>query len=191
MKNLIILLILISSNAFGAAYLGLNYGMQSYNSSAMDKYKVHPKGNSYGAFFGMGRDFVGLEAFYQNFETKGKIKHDGGNYDLEANAKAFGAALRFSFEMFYMRLGLAQYNLSQAVKIDDATTRRTAEEVYDIQNGSKNGMMYGVGLHKKMGSARIFLDYTRYQITQVGSYDTISAGIAFAIPDRFFDVGRN
>lgn len=191
MKKTILLLMLICSNAFGATYLGFNYGLDNYNSTATDKYKVNPKGNTYGAFFGMGRDFVGLEAFYQNLETKGKIKHDGGNYDLEANAKAFGAALRFSFEMFYLRLGLAQYNLNQSVKIDDPAIRRTAEKVYDIQNGSKNGMMYGVGLHHKLGSVRVFLDYTRYQITQVGSYDTIAAGLAFAIPDRIFDVGKN
>lgn len=191
MKILILLLAFISTNAFAAAYIGGSYGLSTYNSDPLEKYHVTPKGNSYGGFFGIGRDFVGIEGFYQNLATSGKIKHDGEKYGITTNATAIGAALRFSFEMFYLRLGLAQYKLDQSVDIADENIRRTAEEVYEIQNGSKNGMLYGVGIHKKMGSSRLFVDYSRYQITGVGSYDTISAGIAFAIPDRFFDVGRN
>jgi len=191
MKILILLTFLFSSQVFGAAYIGGSYGMTTFGSAPLEKYHVTPKGNSYGGFFGIGRDFVGLEGFYQNLSTSSKIKHDGGKYDIATNATALGAALRFSFEMFYLRLGLAQYKLDQSVDISDAAIRRTAEQVYEIQNGSKNGMLYGVGIHKKMRSARVFLDYSRYQITGVGAYDNISVGIAFAIPDRFFDVGKN
>lgn len=191
MKALIIFLSLMTTQVFAAAYIGGSYGLASYSSDALDKYNVVPKGNSFGGFFGIGRDFVGLEGFYQSLNTSGKIKHDGEKYDLTSNAAAMGAALRFSFEMFYLRLGLARYKLDQSVDIDDETTRRAAEQVYDIQTGSKNGMMYGLGLHKKWGSSRLFIDYSRYQITSMGTYDTFSAGIAFAIPDRFFNVGRN
>lgn len=191
MKILILFLILVSSHAYSAAYIGGSYGLTTFSSDPLEKYHVTPKGNSYGGFFGIGRDFVGIEGFYQNITTSGKIKHDGDKYDISTNATALGAALRFSFEMFYLRLGLAQYKLDQSVDISDDQTRRTAEQVYEIQNGSKNGMLYGVGIHKKMGSARLFVDYSRYQITGVGAYDNISVGIAFAIPDRVFNVGRN
>lgn len=191
MMKIIFVLLLFSSSVFSSTYMGLSYGLQTYGSEALDKYKVTPKGMSYGGFIGIGRDFVGLEGFYQNLETKGKVKHDGEKYDINANAQAYGAALRFSFEMFYLRLGVAQYKLDQSLKIDDDSTRRAAEKVYDIQNGSKNGMLYGVGLHRKIGGIKVFLDYSRYQITGVGAYDTISGGFAFVIPDRFFDVGKN
>lgn len=191
MKILIFILFIISSALHASTYMGGSYGLQTYGSEALDKYKVTPKGYSYGGFIGLGRDFVGLEGFYQNFSTKSKVKHDGENYDLNANAAAFGAALRFSFEMFYLRLGVAQYKMDQSLKIEDDSIRRAAEKVYDIQTGSKNGMLYGVGLHKGLGGVKVFLDYSRYQITGVGAYDTISAGFAFVIPDRFFNVGKN
>lgn len=191
MKILVAILFLISSQVYAAAYIGGSYGLTTFGSDATEEYNVTPKGSSYGGFFGIGRDFVGIEGFYQSIATSGKIKHDGEKYDLTKNATAMGAALRFSFEMFYLRLGFAQYKLDQSVDISDETTRRAAEEVYDIQNETKNGVLYGIGVHKKVKSARIFLDYSRYQITGIGAYDNISVGIAFAIPDRFFNVGRN
>lgn len=192
MKVLIFLFLLIStSQSFAAAYIGGSYGLTTFTSDALDEYNVTPKGSTYGGFLGIGRDFVGIEGFYQTLSTTGKVKHDGEKYDITENATALGAALRFSFELFYLRLGVAQYKLDQSLEIDDETILRAAEEVYDIQTGSKNGLLFGVGFHKKVKSARVFIDYSRYQITGVGAYDSISAGIAFAIPDRFFNAGRN
>lgn len=191
-KNLFLLLLFFSTSAFSSAYFGANYGYSMFSSKSLEEYKVSAKGPTYGGFLGIGRDFVGLELFYQDFQTEGKIKHDGGSYDLIGNAKAMGAALRFSFDMFYLRLGVAKYTLNQSLDIDDATVRSSAEAVYDIQDeGSKaNGAIYGIGVHRKFSSLRTFIDYTRYQINSIGTYDTISVGVSFAISDNLFKPGK-
>lgn len=193
MKNSFLLIVLfLSTSAFSSTYFGANYGYSMFSSKSLDEYKVSTKGPTYGGFIGVGRDFVGLELFYQDLQTQGKIKHDGGSYDITENAKAMGAALRFSFEIFYLRLGVARYTLDQSLDIADASVRSSAEAVYDIQEeGSKgNGAIYGIGLHRKFKSVRTFIDFTRYQINSVGNYDTISAGISFAISDNFFKAGK-
>lgn len=194
MKRILgLILLFISVESFAGAYIGGSYGYGMLSSEPLEEYKVTPKGFNYGGFFGIGRDFVGLEVFYQDLKSAGKIKHEGGNYDLNANAKALGAALRFSFEVMYLRLGFARYTLDQSVDIEDESTRETAEAVYEIQeNESKNGVLFGIGLHRKLGnSVRAFVDYSRYQITGIGHYDTFSVGFAFSIPDRYLNVGRH
>jgi hypothetical protein len=187
-----LILLLFSANSFSAAYFGGNYGYDFYSSKVLEKYKVAPKGPTYGAFLGFGREFVGLEFFYQAFASEGKIKHDGGDYKIQENATALGAALRFSFEVLYLRMGLARYTLDQKVDVDDATARQTAEAVYEIEekNAKRNGVIFGAGLHTKLGPGRIFLDFTRYQIYSIGHYDTISVGMSFAIPERWFNLGK-
>lgn len=192
MKKLFCLIIIFFSlNASASLYMGGSYGYGVFGSEALEEYKVSPKGFNYGGFIGIGRDFVGLEGFYHQLDTTAKIKHDGANYDINTNATAMGAALRFSFQVFYLRLGLAKFDLDQSLDIDDDSTRQAAEEVYDIQEGSKNGVVFGLGFHRKLGNTiRGFVDFTRYQITGVGHYDTISAGVSFSIPDRFLSAGR-
>ncbi len=96
-----LVLLLLSANSFSAAYFGGNYGYDFYSAKPLEKYKVAPKGPTYGAFLGFGREFVGLEVFYQALTSEGKIKHDGGSYKIQENATALGAALRFSFEILY------------------------------------------------------------------------------------------
>lgn len=189
---LLILLSLFSFSASSAIYLGGSYGYGVFGSDELKEYKVSPKGFNYGGFIGIGRDFVGLEGFYHKLDTAAKIKHDGESYDITTNATAMGAALRFSFQFLYLRLGLAKFDLEQSLDIANDSTRQAAEDLYNIQDGtSKNGVVFGLGFHNKLGSSsRVFIDFTRYQITGIGQYDTVSAGISFSIPDRFFDAGK-
>lgn len=192
MRYLFILITLFSSSAFSATYFGANVGYNMFSTDTLDEYKVNPKGMGYGAFLGIGRDFVGLELFYQDLKSEGTIKHDGGTYDITENAKAMGAALRFSFEVIYLRLGLARYTLDQSLAIDDESVRESAEALYDIQEEGtiKNGALFGIGAHRKFKSIRTFIDYTRYQITGIGHYDTFSVGISFALSDNLFKAGK-
>jgi hypothetical protein len=188
MKFIAIIFLLFSTNSFANAYLGGSYGYSTFSSDALETYKAMPKGNAFGGFFGVGKSFVGLEGIFQKFSTQSDIKHDGGTYQINENATAMGGALRFSFTYLYLRMGVARYKLDQSVDIEDTATRTTAEEIYEVQEKgtTKNGALYGLGTHMKVGSARLFLDYTRYQITSVGHYDTVSFGLSFVISDRFF-----
>ena len=190
---LVLFTLLFSSSSFAAAYMGLGYGYSKFTSAATKEYQVSPKGATYGAFVGYGKDLVGLEAFYQTFTAKGDIEHDGETQSLKTNASALGAALRFSFEIMYFRLGAARYTLDQSTDIENANSHAAADKIYEVQEKgtSKNGILYGMGLHHKFGWARLFIDFTRYQINTVGSYDTFSAGISFPIPDKLFQVGKN
>lgn len=188
---LALILFCFSLTTSASVYMGGSYGYGNYSSEALSDYKVSPKGFNYGGFVGVGRDFVGLEGFYHSFATSGKVKHDGANYDINTNASALGAALRFSFQLFYLRLGLARFELDQSLDIDNDSTRQAAEAVYDINEGAKTGVLYGVGFHRKLGNTfRGFVDFTRYQITGVGYYHTYSMGISFAIPERFIGFGK-
>ncbi len=190
MKNLIILFILVfSSSSWASAYFGGNYGYSSFGSEKVKELKLSQKGPSYGAFLGIGKDFVGLEGFYQNFTAGGKIKHDGGSHDYTTDATAMGAALRFSFAAFYARLGFGRYKLKQKIDIEDESSLNAANEIYDVQNDvSKNGVLFGLGVHKRFKSFVTFIDLSRHQITGVGSYDVISVGISFNLPERLFGV---
>lgn len=192
MKSFIfIILFCFSLSAPAAVYMGGSYGYGNFSSEALSEYKVTPKGLNYGGFVGVGKDFVGLEGFYHSFAATGKVKHDGGNYDINTNASALGAALRFSFQVFYLRLGLARFELDQSLDIEDDSTRQAAEAVYDTQEGAKSGVLYGAGFHTKLGNTfRGFVDFTRYQITGVGYYHTYSLGISFNIPERFIGFGK-
>lgn len=190
-KFLILLILLIGPEASASAYLGAHYGYATYGSDAVDEYKLSQKGPGYGAFFGVGKDFVGLEGFYQNFTTSGKVKHDGGKHDFTTNASALGAALRFSFNVFYARLGFGQYNLDQKIDINDRSSQSAANEIYGVEKGKKNGVLLGVGLHRRLGSKAVtFIDYSRHQITGAGNYDALSVGISFILPDRLFGFGK-
>lgn len=190
MKILFILFILALTTGAGAsAYLGGSYGYSTYSSEKVKELKLSQKGPSYGAFLGIGRDFVGLEGFYQNFTTGGKIKHDGGKHDYTTDATAMGAALRFSFAAFYARLGFGRYKLKQKIDIEDESSLNAANQIYDVQDDvSKNGVLYGVGAHKRFKSFVTFIDVTRHQITGAGNYDVISVGISFNLPERLFGV---
>lgn len=192
MKYLLLVLIFVSGNTFATTYFGANVGYNMFSTDTLDEYKVNPKGMTYGGFLGIGRDFVGLEFVYQDLKSEGTIKHDGGTYDITENATAMGAALRFSFEVLYLRLGVARYKLDQSLAIDDATVRTSAEALYEIQDEgtTKNGAIYGLGLHRKFGKLRTFIDYTRYQINEIGHYDTFSIGVVFSFSDNFFSSGK-
>lgn len=185
-------LFFISMKGFSATYVGGNYGYDFYSTKTLEDYKVAPKGPTFGGFIGFGKEFVGLEGFYQSLSSEGKIKHDGGNYTIQENASAMGVALRFSLEILYFRMGVARYSLDQSVDIDDATSRETAEIVYEIEkkNTKKNGVMFGAGLHTQLGPGRVFVDFTRYQINSIGYYNTVSVGMSFSIPDRWFNLGK-
>ncbi len=188
---LLILLSLISGQALAGAYFGASYGYSSYGSEETDEYKLSQKGPSYGAFLGVGKDFVGLEGFYQKFTSTGKIKHDGGSYDYTTDATAMGAALRFSFNVFYARLGFGKYKLDQKIDIEDQSSLNAANDIYNVQNGtSKNGVLFGLGAHKSFGRMVTFIDYSRHQIAGVGNYDVISAGISFNLPESIFGFGK-
>lgn len=189
---LILFSLFFSASAYSAFYVGGNYGYSMFSSDSLKEYKVASKGPSFGGFLGFGRDFVGLEAFYQNLTGTGDIEHDGGTHTIKTNAVAMGAALRFSFELLYLRLGVARYTLDQSVDIEDDSSRNAAEVIYDIQEkgATKNGVLYGVGLHRKFSWCRAFIDYSRYQINSIGNYDTFSAGLSFTIPERWFNLGK-
>ena len=188
---LFIILSLITSQAMAGAYFGASYGYSSFGSDETKEYKLNQKGPSYGAFLGIGKDFVGLEGFYQNFSTTGKLKHDGGSYDYTTNAMAMGAALRFSFNVFYARLGFGRYKLEQKIDIEDESSLSAANEIYNVQDGvSKNGVLFGLGAHKNFRSFVTFIDISRHQITGIGNYDVISAGISFNLPERLFGFGK-
>ncbi len=191
MKSFIFILLILSfsTSSWGSAYFGGTYGYSSYTSKETKEYKLNQKGPSYGAFFGVGKQFVGLEAYYQNFTTSGKIKHDGEKFDYMTNATVLGGALRFSFNAFYARLGFGRYKLRQKIDIEDSSSSAAADEIYKIQNEeSKNGVLLGFGIHKRFNSCVTFMDYSRHQITGAGSYDTLSVGVSFVIPDRLFGV---
>jgi hypothetical protein len=180
--------ILCSPTLLANAYIGGSYGYSAFSSDQTKQYHLSQKGPTYGGFFGVGKEFVGLEGYYQNLETTGKIKHDGGSYDYTTNSSALGAALRFSFNFFYARLGFGRYKLKQKLDIDDDSIRHAAEEIYHVQNGvNKSGVLIGLGLHRKLGQSVVtFIDFSRHQIAGVGHYDSISAGISFILPDRLF-----
>jgi hypothetical protein len=193
-KSILFLSILLfSATSFGAIYMGGNYGYTMFSSDSLKDYKVSSKGPAYGGFIGLGKDFVGLEAFYQSFTAEGDIEHDGEGQTLQTNATAMGAALRFSFQIFYARIGIAKYTLDQSTDIEDDESRAAADEIYDVQDkgSTKSGVLYGLGLHRKFSKFTGFIDYSRYQINTVGNYDTYSIGISFVIPDRWFSLGNN
>lgn len=181
-------LCLVPKSASANAYFGLNGSYSFFSSPEFRDLKVSSKGPGYGALIGVGKDFVGLEAFYQTLNSEGDIKHEGEKAKINMNAAAFGAALRFSFQSFFLRLGVAQYSLDQSVDIDNATNRRAAEDVYKIQNDSAMGVLFGIGVHGKFRIGRLYLDYTRHQISSVGNYDAISFGAVWLIPDRLFSI---
>lgn len=185
-------LIIFSFGAYASSYIGGNYGYSSFTSPEVKEYKGNQKGPTYGGFIGVGKDFVGLEGFYQVFNTTGKIKHDGESYDFNSTASGMGAALRFSFDFFYLRLGVGRYNLKQKLDIDDSSIRNAADKIYNVQNGvSKNGVLLGIGLHKRLGNSFVsFIDYTRNQVTGIGSYDALSVGLSFNIPEKLFSLGK-
>lgn len=192
MRVFYLLFLFISFSSHAGTYFGLNVGYASYTSDALEQYKVNPKGMSYGGFFGFGKDDIGLEFIYQSLSAKGEIKHDGEKHSINENAKAMGGALRLSFSSFYVRGGLASYQLDQSLDIENEASRTTAEEIYDIRKKGvrQNGSLYGGGVHTKWGSTRLFADFTRYQIGNVGHYDSVSVGISFPISDKFFSLGN-
>ncbi len=189
---LCLLLLTFSSSVSAVVYVGGNYGIATYGAEPLDKYRVHPKGYGYGGFLGIGKDFVGLEGFYQSLPTKGEIKHDGGSHDITTNATAVGAALRFGFQSFYLRLGIASYDVRQSLSITDEASQEAATEIYEVQEKvRKNGVLFGGGLHGKLSeNFRYIIDYSRYQITGVGEYDTVSVGLSFNLPERFLSLGK-
>ncbi len=192
MKYLLtIFILLLSLRASASAYLGLQYGYSQYSSDITDKYKLNQKGANYGGFFGFGKEFIGLEGFFQSLNTTGKVKHDGESLDFNTNATAIGAALRLSFAFYYLRAGIGSYTLNQEVKANTAASQQTADKVYDVQDGvKKNGVLLGFGLHKRLGEFVTFIDYTRHQIAGGGNYDSFSAGVSFNIPEKIFDFGK-
>lgn len=185
-------LLLLSFNSWSAGYMGFNYGQDFFSSPTLEDYKVHPKGSSYGGFLGYGKDFLGFEIFYQSLNAKGDINHDAATYDLITNAQAFGGALRLSMELLYFRAGAVYYKIDQSVDIPNAASQSAAETIYDIETNDvpKTGYMYGAGFHHKISGIRVFIDYTKYEIGSVGSYNTFSAGFSFAIPDALFKMGK-
>lgn len=191
MKCLCFILALMTIPAWGSAYMGANYGYSQFSSDQTKEFKLNQKGPSYGGFIGMGKDFVGLEGFYQNFTTGGKIKHDGGKYDYTTDATAMGAALRFSFNAFYARLGFGRYKLKQKIDIEDDSSLSAANEIYNVQDGeNKNGVLIGIGAHRRFRNFVTFIDYSRHQISGIGNYDMISVGISFNLPERIFGVSK-
>lgn len=192
MKIFFILFIMAFTTGAGAsAYFGGSYGYSSYSSDKVEELKLSQKGPSYGAFLGVGKEFVGLEGFFQNFTASGKVKHDGGKHDYVTDATAMGAALRFSFNTFYARLGFGRYKLKQKIEIEDASSSGAADEIYDVQDDvNKNGVLLGLGAHRRFKSFVTFIDYSRHQITGAGSYDVISVGISFNLPERIFGVSK-
>ncbi len=184
--------IVLSAPAFAVVYIGGNYGLSAYSAQPLEKYRIHPKGTSYGGFLGVGKDFVGFEGFYQSFPTKGEIKHDGASHDITTNATAIGGALRFGFQSFYLRLGVANFDLRQSLSISDEASREAADKIYEIkEKARKNGVLFGGGIHGKLSeNFRYIVDYSRYQITGVGEYDTISIGLSFNLPERFLALGK-
>lgn len=188
-----LILFVLSFHASAIVYVGGSYGYGNFSSDPVEEYKNTLKGFNYGGFLGIGKDFVGLEGFYHRLNSIGEIRHDGGTYDMTSNATAIGAALRFSFQFFFVRMGVASYKLDQSLDIDNQTTRAAAEEIYEIHDGeTKSGVLFGAGLHTKLGSRfRGFVDFSRYQITGIGYYHTYSAGISFLIPEKFFSAGRH
>lgn len=195
MKYLLLTLsfLFFSLSSRAAGYLGANYGLGTFSNEPIEERKVQVKGSSYGAFLGYGRDFVGLEGFYQTFDMSGEIKHDGGTHKLIGSGTAMGAALRFSFDMLYFRLGAARYKLNQSVDIADEDSRRAAEQIYNVpeKDATRNGVLMGGGLHFKLRSIRAFVELSRYQISGMGHYDVIAGGLVLSLPDRMFNAGKN
>jgi len=185
-------LLMFSAGSYAALYLGGNYGQDMFTSDSLKQYKVFPKGSTYGGFLGFGRDFVGVEGFYQSLNGQGDIKHDGETYAIKTNAAAIGAALRFSFNFFYFRLGLASYTLDQSIDMPVGNSQAAAEKIYGIEKKGtvKNGILYGMGLHHGFSSFRVFIDFSRYQINSIGNYDAYSVGVSFNIPEGWFSTGK-
>lgn len=190
MGGLLLSLFLFSGTAYANTYFGISGGYNFFSSPETKDYKVNAKGSGYGALVGVGKDFVGLEAFYHVLNAKGDIKHEGEKGELTMNANVIGAALRFSFQSFFLRLGTGRYSLDQKVDLATATNVAPAEDIYNVQNGSKMGVLFGIGVHQKFALGRFYLDYTRHQITSVGGYDSLSLGIVWPIPDKLFAIGK-
>lgn len=183
-------LLLLPAAAYGNAYFGISGGYNFFSSPETKDYKVNAKGSGYGALVGVGKDFVGLEAFYHVLNAEGDIKHEGEKGQLTMNASVIGAALRFSFQSFFLRLGTGRYSLDQKVDLATASNVSPAEDIYNVQNGSKMGVLFGIGVHQKFSLGRFYLDYSRHQITSVGGYDSLSLGIVWPISDKLFAIGK-
>ena len=185
-RGFLLAILFFSAQAQATAYLGGSYGLGDFTSPELKDRKASLKGNSYGGFFGVGKAFLGLEGFYTALNTTGKIKHENQSYDMKSNTQAFGAAMRVSFEIIYLRLGLARFNLDQSIDMPSGTSHQAADKIYNIQDGtSKGGLLFGIGMHKKIGPGRAFVDFARYQITDIGHYDTFSVGYAFTRSDSW------
>lgn len=187
---LVILLPMLFSNSWANTYFGLRAGYGSYTSKELSEFKVNPKGVGYGAILGMGKDFVGLEGYYEKLTTKGDIKHEGEKGTLTSDATALGVAVRFSFQSFFLRLGTGQYTLDQSVELPTESNVTPASKAYGlVESGeSKNGVLLGLGVHRKLSIGRLCLDYTRHQISGGTSFDSLSLGLVWAIPDKLFSV---
>lgn len=185
MKNLIALLFfaLYSSICYADLYVGGMYGLANVAANNYQDKNVAPQGPSFGGFIGANSKFVGLEGFYNSFNLKSDIKHDGNEYILKDKASALGMALRFSFEMFYLRGGVASISIKESTN----TAGQEAEEIKKIyglfEDNRKSGVMFGGGLHWRMSRrSRLFLDYSRYQVSGYGDFNAVSVGLAFMIP---------
>ncbi len=188
---LIIFSLLTAFETQASAYIGGQYGYSRYTSDITNKYKLNQKGAGYGGFFGFGKEFIGIEGFYQSLKTSGKVKHDGESDDFNTNAVAIGAALRLSFAFYYLRAGIGSYTLDQKITAQTTQTQQTADKVYQVEQGVKrNGVLLGAGLHKRFGEIVTFIDYSRHQISGAGNYDSISVGLSFNIPEKIFDFGK-
>lgn len=150
---------------------------------------VVPKGPVLGGFIGAYSRFVGLEGFYSNFNLKADIKHDGEEYVLKDKVSSLGLALRFSFDLIYIRGGLASFSIQESTN----ATGQEAEEIKEIyglfEDNRKSGVMFGGGLHWRMTKhSRVFIDYSRYQVSGYGNFNAVSVGLAFLIPSEMLSL---
>lgn len=187
-RVIILVMLTLPSAAMANSYFGINGSYSYFTSPELKDYKVSPKGIGYGAMVGVGKDFVGLEAFYQNFKTEGDVNHEGEKAKINMNATALGAALRFSFKSFFLRLGAGHYSLDQSIDLKNSANIPAANDVYNIhkKGNGKMGMLFGIGVHEKFRIGRLYLDYTLHQIPKVGNYNALSLGMVWALPDSLF-----
>ena len=191
MKKFLLILwpLFFSANSFANGYIGGNWGQNYYGSEVLSDRNVSTKGSTFGLLLGYKYQFMGTELFYQNLGSEGKIIHDGKDYLISEKATSLGAALRFHFDIIYIRLGLAKYNLNQSLNVTGADAKRSAEVIYKIQpsDSSHNGSVLGFGLYRKFWATTFLLDFSRYNVNGIGHYDSFSVGVLIPIPAKFLE----
>ncbi len=187
-RNLTIAILLLSSLAIFATnlaradyYLAGTGNYSIFNSTETDRYKIGSAGKGFGVHFGTRGGALGLEGFYKQLRTEGKMIHDSTDYTLHTDTRTYGAAFTAYISSFHIKLGYATHMFDQSVVDTSGATVQspTITRIYGLHSGiTTSGLMFGAGADLEYATLGFFIDYNRYQMTSIdASFQVIEAGI--------------